>query len=104
MWFGVSFNSSDYDLICSHSEQWQAYCKKERTVDISNEACCKLFFLWFYSRVPALTASVMIFHLSLSIAILFKMPTPMFLRSSMLSSHLIGGRPTLLVPYIVANV
>jgi hypothetical protein len=37
--------------------------------------------------------------------ILFQMPTPMFLRSSsMLSSHLIAGHPTLLVPYNVANV
>jgi hypothetical protein len=65
----------------------------------------KYFLFWFYSQVPALTASVMILHLSLSIAILFQMPIPMFLRSSsMLSSHLIGGHPTLLVPCNVANV
>jgi hypothetical protein len=64
-----------------------------------------ILFLWFYSRVPALTVPVMILHLSPSIAILFQMPTPVFLRSSlMLLSHLIGVRPTVLVPYNVANI
>jgi hypothetical protein len=53
----------------------------------------------------ALTAAVMILHLSQSTAILLQMPTPMFLRSSsMLSSHLSGGHLTLLVPYNIANV
>jgi hypothetical protein len=65
----------------------------------------QFLFFWFCSRVPVLTAPVMILHLSLSIAILFQMPTPMFLRSSsMFSSHHIGGHPTLLVPHNVANV
>jgi hypothetical protein len=62
------------------------------------------FFFWFYSRVPALTAPMMLLRFSLCITAVFQMPTPMFVRSpSTLSSHLVGGRLTLLLPCSVVN-
>jgi hypothetical protein len=64
-----------------------------------------LLLLLVLSRVPALTASMMLLYFSLSMATIFQMPAPMFLRSpSTLSSHLFGGHPTLLVPCSVVNV
>jgi hypothetical protein len=58
-----------------------------------------------YSRVQALNALMTILYFPLSVAILFQMLTSIFLRSSsILSSHLIGGRPALLVPCNVVNI
>lgn len=63
------------------------------------------FFFWYYSQVPALIVPMMLLHFSLSLAVPFHMPTPLLLRSSStLSSHLLGGHPTLLVPFNVLKV